>query len=72
MELVAFDRWVADNNIPPTFEYSKGWWDYVELVRRFADHLDTDDVRVIGHISSIHPRRASAFRCPPSRSQDRG
>jgi len=44
-----FDRWVGENNIPRTFEYGKGWWDYVELVRRFADFLDTDDVRVIGH-----------------------
>lgn len=44
-----FDRWVSDNNIPATFEYSKGWWDYVELVRMFASRLDTDDVRVIGH-----------------------
>jgi hypothetical protein len=23
-----FDRWVNDNNIPETFEYSKGWWGY--------------------------------------------
>jgi hypothetical protein len=44
-----FDRWVGDNNIPETYEYSKGWWDYVELVRRFASRFKTDDVRVIGH-----------------------
>jgi len=44
-----FDRWVNDNNIPETFEYAKGWWDYVELVRRFAHRLDTEDVRVVGH-----------------------
>lgn len=44
-----FDRWVNDHNIPQTFEYGKGWWDYVELVRRFAWRLDTDDVRVVGH-----------------------
>ncbi len=44
-----FDRWVNDNNIPTTFEYAKGWWDYVELVRRFADRLDANDVRVVGH-----------------------
>jgi hypothetical protein len=43
------DRWVNDNNIPQSFEYSKGWWDYVELVRLFACRLGTDDVRVIGH-----------------------
>jgi hypothetical protein len=44
-----FDKWVGDNNIPESFEYGKGWWDYVELVRRFAARLDTEDVSVIGH-----------------------
>ena len=44
-----FDRWVGSNNIPETYEYSKGWWDYVELVRRFASRLETEDVRVVGH-----------------------
>jgi hypothetical protein len=44
-----FDRWVNDHNIPETFEFGKGWWDYVELVRRFAARLDSEDVRVIGH-----------------------
>jgi hypothetical protein len=44
-----FDRWVSDNNISQSFEYGKGWWDYIELVRRFAWRLDTDDVRVVGH-----------------------
>lgn len=44
-----FDRWVNDNNIPETFEYSKGWWDYVELVRLFASRLDTEDISVVGH-----------------------
>jgi len=31
---------VGENNIPAHFEYGKGWWDYVELVRRFAAKLD--------------------------------
>jgi hypothetical protein len=44
-----FDKWVGAHNIPETFEFGKGWWDYVELVRRFAARLNTDDVRVIGH-----------------------
>jgi hypothetical protein len=44
-----FDRWVGENNIPERFEYSKGWWDYVELVRRFASKFGADDVRVVGH-----------------------
>ena len=44
-----FDRWVGENNIPTHFEYGKGWWDYVELVRRFASKLEIEDVRVVGH-----------------------
>src|SRR6185436_14218326 len=36
LKISEFDRWVSENNIPETFEYSKGWWDYVELVRRLA------------------------------------
>lgn len=44
-----FDTWVSANNIPESFEFGKGWWDYVELVRRFAARLETHAVRVIGH-----------------------
>ncbi|HUH04645.1 MAG TPA: hypothetical protein VML75_21765 [Kofleriaceae bacterium] len=49
MKLWDFDRWVNDNNIPATFEYTKGWWDYIELVRRLADHVGASAVRVVGH-----------------------
>jgi hypothetical protein len=49
VQISAFDQWVSGNNIPDSFECGKGWWDYVELVRRFAARLDTEDVRVIGH-----------------------
>ena len=44
-----FDRWVAQNNIPERFEYGKGWWDYVELICRYADKVEIADVRVVGH-----------------------
>jgi Protein of unknown function (DUF433) len=49
LKIWEFDRWVSENKIPEKFEYSKGWWDYVELVRRLATRCDADDVRVIGH-----------------------
>ena len=49
VKIWSFDRWVNDNNIPTSFEFRKGWWDYIELVRRFADHVEADDVRVVGH-----------------------
>src|SRR4051794_16315468 len=45
----SFDRWVSENNIPTSFEYGKGWWDYIERVRRFATKLAIEDVTVIGH-----------------------
>jgi len=44
----SFDRWVAQNNIAETFEYGKGWWDYVETVRRFARKFECADVTVVG------------------------
>jgi hypothetical protein len=46
--VTGFDRWVGEN-IPKGFEYGKGWWDYVELVRRFAFKFEMEDVRVVGH-----------------------
>src|SRR5262249_28386985 len=49
VKISPFDRWVNDNNISDTFEYAKGWWDYIELVRRFAFRLDAEDIRVVGH-----------------------
>jgi hypothetical protein len=53
--VTAFDRWVGENNIPPNFEYGKGWWDYVELVRRFAAKFDVEDVQVVGHYAVHTP-----------------
>lgn len=52
-----FDAWVGDNNIPDHFEFGKGWWDYVELIRTFAARLESEDVRVVGHyvVETPHP-----------------
>jgi hypothetical protein len=49
MALSEFDHWVAQNNIPEQFAYGKGWWEYVELIRRFAHKFEIADVRVVGH-----------------------
>jgi len=48
-KVTEFDRWVGDNNIPSPYEYGKGWWDYVELIRRFASKHAVEQVRVVGH-----------------------
>lgn len=58
-----FDRWIRDNNIAETYEYSKGWWDYVELVRLFASRLGTEDVRVIGHYVVDTPPPCERSQC---------
>jgi len=44
-----FDRWVSENVIPDTYQYSKGWWDYVDLVRKLSTKFNVEDVRVVGH-----------------------
>lgn len=62
--VTTFDRWVGANNIPSTFEYGKGWWDYVELVRRFAHKLDVADVTVIGHYTIRTPPPQEALPMP--------
>ena len=56
LDVTSFDRWVGANNIPTTFEYGKGWWDYVELVQRFGRKFRAADVTVIGQY---------AIRTPP-------
>jgi hypothetical protein len=28
------DRWVNENNPDEQLQYSKGWWGYIELIRR--------------------------------------
>jgi hypothetical protein len=48
-KVTSFNRWVNDNNIPESYEYSKGWWDWIELVQKWTHKLELDDVRVIGH-----------------------
>ena len=53
MHITTFDRWVGENNIPDTYEYSRGWWDYVEIVRRLSSKFNIADVRVD---RSPHPR----------------
>ncbi len=44
----SFDAWVSHNNPPSELEYSKGFWDYVEMVRRFVEKFDGTNERVVG------------------------
>lgn len=47
-----FDQWVNDNNVDPKLAYCKGWWDYIEFIRRFGEKLNATvsvvDVYTIG------------------------
>src|SRR5438067_2823098 len=58
------DRWVGDHNIPESYEYGKGWWDYVEIVRRFSQKFDMKDVRIIGHYVVHTPPPEEALPMP--------
>ena len=48
MIVTEFDRWVSAHNISKRFRYGKGWWDYVEFVRKLSYKFGIADVRVIG------------------------
>ncbi len=42
------DAWVSNNNPPPEQEYGKGFWDYVEMLRRLMNKFEAINDRVIG------------------------
>jgi hypothetical protein len=43
-----FDVWVSEHNPDPELEYGKGFWDYVEMLRRLIDKFDAEHARVVG------------------------
>lgn len=47
-QLSEFDRWTLDHPVSEAFVFHKGWWDYVELVRRFSAKFAISRVRVVG------------------------
>ncbi len=55
-----FDIWVAEHNPDHKLSYGKGWWDFVEIIRRLAYKLEIADVS-----------SASTFvlRTPPPREE---
>lgn len=42
-QAVAFNQWVNDHNPDESLSYRKGWWDYIENIRRLADKFDIED-----------------------------
>jgi hypothetical protein len=47
-EISHFDRWVASNNPHPKLSYGKGWWDFVEIIRRLTEKLEITDISTVG------------------------
>ena len=41
-----FDQWVGNNNPDKGLSYGKGWWDFVEYIRRFSWLLDLNNENV--------------------------
>jgi hypothetical protein len=40
---VDFNQWTNDHNPDESVSYRKGWWDYIEIVRRLAGKFDIED-----------------------------
>ena len=41
------DRSVNDNNPDEQLQYSKGWWDYIELIRRLMYKFGAKEAQVV-------------------------
>ena len=47
-QISEFDRWVVANNPAPDLEYSKGFWDYIELIRELVFKFNGRGEHAIG------------------------
>jgi hypothetical protein len=55
MTPVPLDHWVNDNNPPAHLQYGKGWWDYIETLRRLVDKFNIAHVDVVATYSMRTP-----------------
>ena len=55
MTPVPIDHWVNDNNPPAHLQYGKGWWDYVETLRRLVDKFEIAHADVVAMYSMRTP-----------------
>jgi hypothetical protein len=46
---IDFNHWVNNNNPAEHLEYRKGWWNYIEIIRRLAGKFDIEyrDIQVV-------------------------
>jgi hypothetical protein len=63
---IDFNRWVNDNNPDEHLQYRKGWWDYIEIVRRLAGKFEIDDgdIQVISTFAMKTPPPTEALLMP--------
>lgn len=47
-EITNLDRWVCEHQPDSEQSYGKGWWDFIEDIRRFADKLQLREIDVVG------------------------
>ncbi len=40
---IDFNQWVSDHNPAEDLSYDKGWWDYIEIIRRLAAKFNIED-----------------------------
>lgn len=69
---IDFNKWVSENNPAPSANYSKGFWDYIENMRRLSHLLssampgskDVANLSVVGTISYQTPPPTETIRIP--------
>ena len=66
-----FNRWVNDNNPDERLEYRKGWWDYIEIIRRLAGKFDikSHDIQVVSTYQMKTPPPCEELLMPVLRLQ---
>ncbi len=52
---VPLGHWVNDNNPPAHLQYGKGWWDYVETLRRLVGKFEITHADVVATYSMRTP-----------------
>ena len=64
MKKINFDEWVSNNNPSEKLSYGKGWWDYIEYIRKLGEMLDTKDINVIDTFEMETPPPSEILSMP--------
>ena len=58
------DRWLNDNNPGEQLQYSKGWWNYIELIRRLMYKFGAKEAQVVTTYPMRTPPPEKISWCP--------